>query len=343
MLVLKPFLQPDLGLMMFKPGKSLLDELTRMSSGNRLLVAPLPKELVNTPSGKINSSVIPDSSTKSLVDDERLLEFFLHADVQKRLGSFYHWLERIPHCQLSDGEFCDKNLTFLDCKYGAVRLCWHHDNQERANLSDRARQQAKENVLVWGVSTVCGQLRFASHHVLTLPELCWWAVKEGVYQHLPQSVVEQMFNVKPKKKENTLTMRRESGPDFTKTPTEQLEQLAKQVVKLTVDDNPPAMHMKRPKQLTWHSEKYLKFVRSLPCCATGRHGTDSDPVVAHHLIGHGEGKMGGKAHDLFTMPMLASVHQEFHHDPKAWEAKFGTQLFFVKQTLKRSLDLGCIL
>ncbi|MGV3000766.1 DUF968 domain-containing protein [Vibrio sp. E150_018] len=341
MLVLKPFIQHDLGLVMLKPGKSLLDELTRMSNGNRLLISSLPKELVNVPSGKINVPVIPDSSTKSLVDDERLLEFFLNAEVQKRLGSFYHWLESIPHCQLSDGEFCDKNLTFLDCKHGAVRLCWHHDNQERANLSERSRVQAKENVMAWGVGTVSRRLGFTGSHTLTLPELCWWSVKEGVYQHLPQSVVEQMFGIKPKKKEPTPIRKREHDPRFDVDVEELLENKAKQV-KLIIDDNPPAMHMKRPKQLTWQSEKYLKFIRSLPCCATGRHGTDSDPVVAHHLIGHGEGKMGGKAHDLFTMPMLASVHQEFHHDPKTWEAKHGSQLFFVKQTLKRALDVGVI-
>ncbi|WP_153448746.1 DUF968 domain-containing protein [Vibrio algicola] len=342
MLVLKPFLQPDLGLMMFKPGKSLLDELVRMSSGNRLLVAPLPKELVNVPSGKLNHSAIPNSSKKSLVDDERLLEFFLHADVQNRLGNFYHWLERIPHCQLSDGEFCDKNLTFLDCKHGALRLCWHHDNQERKQLSEQARKTARDNIMVWGVRTVAGKLRFDSNHQLTLPELFWWAVREGVYQHLPNSVVDQMFGIKQEAKRDVLTLKRESDPDFNLDGKEQLERLAKQVVRLTVNDNPPAMYMKRPKQLNWRSEKYLKFVRSLPCCATGRHGTDSDPVVAHHLIGHGEGKMGGKAHDLFTMPMLASVHQEFHHDPKAWEAKHGSQLFFVKQTLKRVMGLGGI-
>lgn len=342
MLVLKPFIQTDLGLVMLKPGKALLDEFIRMSNGNRVLISPLPKELVNVPSGKLNHTVIPDSSKKSLVDDDRLLEFFLHADVQKRLGSFYHWLESIPHCQLSDGEFCDKNLTFLDCKHGAVRLCWHHDNQERMSLSEQSRVLAKANILVWGVSSVSRSLNFTSSHSLTLPELCWWAVKEGMYSHLPQSIVDQMFGIKPKKKENTLTMRRESGPDFTKTPTEQLERLAKQVVRLTIDDNPPAMHMKRPKQLNWRSEKYLKFVRSLPCVVTGRTGTESDPVVAHHLIGHGEGKMGGKAHDLFIMPMLASVHQEFHHDPKAWEAKFGSQLFFVKQTIKKALDYGAV-
>lgn len=340
MLALKPFIQHDLGLVILKPGKVLLDEFTRMSNGNRILISPLPKELVNVPSGKLNHSAIPNSSKKSLVDDERLLEFFLHAEVQNRLGNFYHWLERIPHCQLSDGEFCDKNLTFLDCKHGALRLCWHHDNQERKNLSENARVTAKSNVLVWGVGAVSRSLHLGSNHCLTLPELCWWAVRNNVYECLPQSIVDQMFGIKSKSKRDVLTLRRESDPDFSLDGKEQLERLAKQVVHLTVDDNPPAMHMKRPKQLNWRSEKYLKFVRSLPCVVTGRTGTDSDPVVAHHLIGHGEGKMGGKAHDLFVMPMLASVHQEFHHDPKAWEAKFGSQLFFVKQTLKRSLDVG---
>ncbi|WP_105901416.1 DUF968 domain-containing protein [Vibrio gangliei] len=342
MLVLKPFIQHDLGLVMLKPGKSLLDELTRMSDGNRLLISALPKELVNVPSGKVNLPEFPDSSKSSLVDDERLLEFFLHADVQKRLGSFYHWLEGIPHCQMSDGDYCDKNLTLLDCKHGAVRLCWHHDNQERMNLSEQARNVAKSNVLVWGVGAVSRSLGFATGHALTLPEFCWWAVREGVYAHLPQSVVDQMFGIKPKRKGNTLTSKREHDPRFELDGKEMLSNRAQQV-KLLIDDNPPAMHMKRPKQLTWHSEKYLKFVRSLPCVVTGSNGTDSDPIVAHHLIGHGEGKMGGKAHDLFTMPMLASVHQEFHHDPKAWEAKHGSQLFFVKQTLKRALELGVII
>lgn len=342
MLVLKPFLQPDLGLMMFKPGKSLLDELARMSAGNRLLVAPLPKALVNIPSGKVNIPVIPDSSTKSLVGDERLLEFFLHEAVQKQLGSFYHWLEHIPHCQLSDGEFCDKNLTILDCKQGAVRLCWHHDNEERLNPSNRLRDLGKENVLVWGVTAVCSQLRFEPQHHLTLPELCWWAVKEGVYKYLPQAIIDDVFHVKQSSKQQGPHLRRESDFRYEVDYKAALTERAKQVIKLNIDESPPAMHMKRPKQLTWRNEKYLTFVRSLPCCATGQFGTESDPVVAHHLIGYGEGKMGGKAHDLFMMPMLASIHQEFHHDPKAWEAKFGSQLLHLKQTLKRALDLGAI-
>ncbi|MFV0576031.1 MAG: DUF968 domain-containing protein [Vibrio sp.] len=343
MLILKPFIQHDLGLIMLRPGKPLLDELVRMSSGNRLLISPLPKELVDVPSGKVNFPEFPDSS-KSLVDDERLLEFFLTKEVSQRIGSFYHWLERIPHCQLSDGEYCDKNLTFLDCKHGAVRLCWHHDNQERMQLSAQSRSLAKSNVLVWGISRVRAQLGFGAGHVLTLPELCWWAVKEGVYEQLPSAVVEQMFGIKPKKESNTLTHRLESDTRFDVEPNAValLANKAKQV-KLLVDDEPPALFMKRPKPQVWRSEKYLKLVRSLPCVVTGSNGTDADPVVAHHLIGHCEGKMGGKTHDLFTMPMLASEHQKFHHDPKAWEQLHGSQLFFVNLTLKKTLELGGIL
>lgn len=331
MLVLQPFLQPDLGLMMFKPGKTLLSELVKMSQGNRLIVMPLPEELVNAPSGKVNRPVIPDSS-KSLVDDKRLLEFFNHDDVQKRLGSFKHWLERIPHCQLSDGEYCDKNLTVLD---GAVRVCWHHDNQERNNSRAETESIAQRNVMLWGLDCIQSQLKLDRH--ISLPELCWWSVINGVYDHLPCSITDELLGIKKKLETNGLVIRRESDERFKLDSKAILKERAG-AVKLIVDDEPPAMFMARPKEITWQSEKYLKFVRSLPCVVTGK----TQGVVAHHLIGHGEGKMGAKTHDLFTFPLTAEEHRKFHDDPKCWETKHGSQLFYVKQTVKRALELGAL-
>lgn len=242
MLVLQPFLQADLGLMMFKPGKTLLSELVKMSQGNRLIVMPLPEELVNVPSGKVNRPMISDSS-KSLVDDKRLLEFFNHAEVQKRLGSFKHWLERIPHCQLSDGDYCDKNLTVLD---GAVRVCWHHDNQERNSPSIETQSIAQRNILVWGLECVKSQLRLDRH--ISLPELCWWSVVNGVYDHLPQSIVDEVFGLKKKPETNGLVVRRESDERFELNSKAILKERAS-AVKLIVDDEPPAMFMARPKRL----------------------------------------------------------------------------------------------
>ncbi|EHZ2655979.1 DUF968 domain-containing protein [Vibrio vulnificus] len=336
MLVLQPFLQPDLGLMMFKPGKTLLSELAKMSQGNRLVVMPLPDELVNVPSGKLNSPVFPESSKTSVVD-ERLLEFFLHHAVQKRLGSFTHWLERIPHCQLSDGEFCDKNLTCLAYEKGAVRLCWHHDNAERLQPSDKGKAVAKRNVLLWGAQAVRRQLHLPPGHAISLPEVCWWSVVNGVYECLPRTVLDEMFAVKQRAKKSGVVMRFESDERFELDSKSILAERVKSIC-LTVDDEPPAMFMARPKEITWHSEKYLKFVRSLPCVITGK----TEGVVAHHLIGHGEGKMGGKTHDLFTMPLAADEHRRFHDDPKGWEARHASQLFYVKQTIKSALEVGVL-
>jgi hypothetical protein len=316
--------------MMFKPGKTLLSELAKMSQGNRLIVMPLPAELVDVPSGKLSYSVIPNNS-KPLTEDECLLEFFTNPDVVRILGgNFYQWLERIPHCQLSGSDYCDKNLTILDYKFGAVRLCWHHDNQERANMSEKARQIAKRNLLLWGHAAIVRSLKLPQTHALTYPELGWWSVRSGVYSHLPQPIMNRLLCTKNDQEDYFARFELDNASRF--------ESLAKPVLDLIVDPEPPAMFMTNPKPLVWRSEKYLKFVRSLPCVVTGR----TEGVVAHHLIGHGEGKMGGKTHDLFTMPLAADEHRRFHDDPKGWEEKNGSQLFHVKNVLKMALELGAV-
>ncbi|MBF9000695.1 DUF968 domain-containing protein [Vibrio sp. CAIM 722] len=65
-------------------------------------------------------------------------------------------------------------------------------------------------------------------------------------------------------------------------------------------------------------------------------------IAAHHLIGHSEGKMGSKAHDLFTMPLHVDEYRNFHDDPTGWESMNGSQLYYVKQTIKKALDIGVL-
>ncbi len=50
----------------------------------------------------------------------------------------------------------------------------------------------------------------------------------------------------------------------------------------------------------------------------------------------------GKTHDMLTFPLTADEHRKFHDDPKIWEAKHGSQLFYVKQTIKRALELEAV-
>ena len=134
-----------------------------------------------------------------------------------------------------------------------------------------------------------------------------------------------MFGVKQKPKADGLVIRRESDERFELDSKVIFNERAG-AVKLIVDDEPPAMFMARPKEITWKSEKYLNFVRSLPCVVPGK----TEGVVAHHLIGHGEGKMGANTHDLFIFPLTSEEHRKFHDAPKGWEEKHGSQLFYVK-------------
>ncbi|WP_430442356.1 DUF968 domain-containing protein [Providencia huaxiensis] len=109
----------------------------------------------------------------------------------------------------------------------------------------------------------------------------------------------------------------------------------KQILKLTVDPEPPASLMLKPKLQRWINDNYLKWVKSQPCCVCNSIAHD-----AHHLIGYGQGGMGTKAHDLFTIPLCRVHHDELHHDPKGWESEHGSQLVLLFQFLDRSIGLG---
>lgn len=57
--------------------------------------------------------------------------------------------------------------------------------------------------------------------------------------------------------------------------------------------------MLRPKRRRWVNEKYTRWVKTQPCACCGKPADDP-----HHLIGHGQGGMGTKAHDLFVLKEL---------------------------------------
>ncbi|SHK53126.1 DUF968 domain-containing protein [Halomonas caseinilytica] len=69
-------------------------------------------------------------------------------------------------------------------------------------------------------------------------------------------------------------------------------------------------------QQRFRSERYLRFVRSLPCCCCGG-PADS----AHHVIGIWQlGGMALKAPDSFAMPVCdgpGSCHEAIHAHPEA--------------------------
>jgi len=70
-----------------------------------------------------------------------------------------------------------------------------------------------------------------------------------------------------------------------------------------------------PKQKTWKSSAYKKFLQGLDCAMCGHAGWDDNQIVVHHAIaipGLNLGKMGGKANDSFGIPLHVTCHNEFH-------------------------------
>jgi len=59
---------------------------------------------------------------------------------------------------------------------------------------------------------------------------------------------------------------------------------------------------------TPRNPKYLAFVRSLPCCATG---STWEVQAAHVRIGSGAG-IGMKPSDFRAVPLIASAHHDQH-------------------------------
>ncbi|WP_273827083.1 DUF968 domain-containing protein [Providencia rettgeri] len=113
------------------------------------------------------------------------------------------------------------------------------------------------------------------------------------------------------------------------------ERVSKPVLNLTINPEPPASLMLKPKLQRWINDNYLQWVKSQPCCVC-----NSIAHEAHHLIGHGQGGMGTKAHDLFTIPLCRIHHSELHKDPNGWEREHGSQLIFLIRFLDRSAALG---
>ncbi|MFO6427732.1 hypothetical protein ACLBOM_31325 [Escherichia coli] len=65
------------------------------------------------------------------------------------------------------------DMTRMRHAPGAIRLCWHCDNQLRDQFTERLESMATDNC---ARSVFCCRrdLGFDDSHVVTMPELCWW-------------------------------------------------------------------------------------------------------------------------------------------------------------------------
>ncbi len=341
--LLKPVIARELGVVLLKPGS----ELMPMFISGRVLVESQPDNMTSFKTGRV-----PDLR-QPLAVNPALRSFFLHEKVITAAGGLNgleYWLLRHGGgtCQYQHSDYHYHELTTMRHEPGAILLCGHCDNRLREQFTERLADLARQNVIDWVLDIARVALALDKARELSLAELCWWAVRVGVTDALPESVAREALRL-PAAKETY----RESEivPAVPATSIIAAKSLVlsagpagappapaiKPIVGVLVDPESPQTLMKRPKRTRWDKPKYLAWVKTQPCECCGRQSDDP-----HHLIGWGQGGMGTKAHDSLVIPLCRQHHTELHNDPVKFERKHGTQPEMIIRVLDRAFALGVL-
>ncbi|MDU1575403.1 MAG: DUF968 domain-containing protein [Pantoea sp.] len=330
--LLTPEVAPRTGIVLFKPGSELMS-LFR----GRVLISTPTGDMADLPSGKINDGNQP------LLDEPLLNSFFRHERVIAAAGGFPDltvWVGKINACQCDDGDgFHFHEITTLETEDGVLSLCHHHDNKLRNNgVSGEMEEVAAANVAAWIIHSACLDMGLHANHTLTLPELCWWASIKDIIDLIPEAPARRVLKMKAEQvatgtlKESLIAPVR-PGREVL----QEAGEVVKKVISLVADPESPESFMLRPKRKRWESEKYTRWVKAQKCACCGKQADDP-----HHIIGHGQGGMGTKAHDLFVIPLCRAHHDELHRDIRAFESKYGSQIELLFRFLDHAIAVGVI-
>jgi len=326
--LLNPVVVTELGLVMFRPGRELLPHFRR----GRMLLENEPERLAVMPNGELPPAEQP------LAEDPSLASVFRNEAVLRRAGGvngLESWLMEGNRCQWPHESWHDENMTTMRHAPGAIRLCWHCDNILREHSTEQLAGIARANCAEYILTTARRELGFDDSHPLTLPEFCWWLARNGLADLLPEDAARQLLRM-PEPVIQSVTREADLVPGMPLA-REIVEEVAKQVLALRIDPETPESFMLRPKRRRWENEKYTRWVKSQQCMCCNNPADDP-----HHLIGHGQGGMGTKAHDLFVIPLCRAHHDELHADTVTFEEKYGSQLVLVFRVLDRALAIGVL-
>ncbi|ECG8512466.1 DUF968 domain-containing protein [Salmonella enterica subsp. diarizonae] len=343
----------------------------RLRDGQRVMICDVPRQLENAQAGEI-----PDTG-QWLAQDEALQPFFSDSRVINAAGGLEGlktWVSRIADCQCAGGDHV-VNLTTAQTKEGdAVRLCHACDNVHYMKGYRDLSEIITRNRAEWIVDYARMSLRLNADHQLTLPELFCWAVLRGVADAMPVNVIRRFASL-PEDEVLTGTIKeadinpwqlsarqlveKKAGegiaaipPDIYTVPGEKIlikdsglnealnkstAERVKPVLTLSIDSDPVAGYMRKPKMIRLELPGYTHWVKRQPCCGCGR--ASDDP---HHIIDHGFGGTGTKACDLLVIPLCRVCHNALHANVRAWEEQNGSQLLWLARTLARATGIGAI-
>lgn len=174
-----------LGIVLLKPGRELMPLFSR----GRILVESVPQNMTSLAPG-----LVPDAR-QPLADDPEIAGFFTDDRVIRAAGGISgleYWLEnRHRECQYPHSEYHHDELVTMRHPPGAIRVCWHCDNQLRDHTTDLLTRIARENLIEWIIEIVLRDLGYNRERVLSVAELCWWALTYGASEAITESLARR--------------------------------------------------------------------------------------------------------------------------------------------------------
>ena len=340
--LLTPILIPQLEQVILKPGRDLFP---LFSSGRRVLIESEPVDMKTLPAGRV-----PDAR-QPLAEDPLLASFFTDERVIKTAGginSLESWLlKNVKECQWQHTDYHFHELDTMRHEPGAIAVCWACDNKLRDHFTEQLGDIASKNVIDWVIFSILTDLGYNSERVLSVAEICWWAIYRGIPDTITEELARRAMRM-PVETHKSVHKESDTVPSIPATwlvrdhvdlylNRDPLTPLPEPVVALSVDPESPQTLFARPKRIRWESAKYLKWVKTQPCACCGQPADDP-----HHLIGWGQGGIGTKAHDILTLPLCRRHHDELHRDLQAFEQKYGTQPEMIIRLLDRAYALGVL-
>ncbi|HFP0661755.1 TPA: DUF968 domain-containing protein [Escherichia coli] len=342
-----PEIAHRLGIVLFRPGP---DAMPLFMQG-RVLVEPEPKSMRNLPSG-----VVP-AVRQPLVEDKTLLPFFSNARVIRAAGgagALSDWLLRhIKSCQWPHGDYHHSETVIHRYGTGAMVLCWHCDNQLRDQTSESLEQLAQQNLSAWMIDVIRHAMNGTQERELSLAELYCWAVVNNVVDTITENMARRILklpgeNIRSVYRESDIVPGEQTATSVLKQRTknialplhahqQQNPPQEKTVVSIAVDPESPAQYLQRQKPQREEMPVYTRWVKTQKCMTCGNQADDP-----HHIIGHGLGRMGTKADDLFVIPLCRKCHNELHAGVKDFEEKHGSQLLLLIRFLMHARNSGVL-
>ncbi len=127
------------------------------------------------------SGAVPAAS-QPLADDPAVRAVFRNEAVIRRAGGvecLESWLLCAKRLPVASFQLAQRHHHNAHTRL-ATRLCWHCDNQLRDQFTERLESMATDNCARWVLSVVRRDLGFDDSHVVTMPELCWWLVRNDL-------------------------------------------------------------------------------------------------------------------------------------------------------------------